>query len=73
MSEAALHSWAETTVYAVGAGGKDSPEDGDQCPVCGEPLREGERVHRVTVQAVADEWVHDKHVWRESAAGGDRG
>jgi hypothetical protein len=63
--ERSLHSWAETTVYAAGAGGKDSPEDGDTCPVCKEPLREGEQAHRVTAPALADEWIHDTHVWRE--------
>jgi hypothetical protein len=64
--EGKLHSWAETTVYPAGAGGKDSPEDGDQCPICEEPLGAGERVHRVTEDVAGDEWVHDSHVWRES-------
>lgn len=61
---AKLHGWAETTVYAAGEGGKASPEDGDTCPECGEPLREGERVHRVTERA-DNAWVHDKHVAKE--------
>lgn len=60
-----LHGWAETTVYPAGEGGKDSPEDGDQCPVCEEPLKAGERVHKVTEPVGHDEWVHEKHVTRE--------
>lgn len=60
-----LYSWAETTVYPKGDGGKDSPVDGDQCPACKEPLREGERVHRVTERFADDGWVHDRHVWKE--------
>jgi hypothetical protein len=62
---AELHSWAETTVYATGEGGKDSPEDGDTCPACKEPLREGERAHKVTEAALEGEWVHDRHIAKE--------
>jgi hypothetical protein len=69
MSEARLHSWAETTVYPVGGGGKDSPEDGDTCPICKEPLREGEQAHKVTEPFAADEWVCDRHIWREGGDG----
>jgi hypothetical protein len=61
-----LHSWAETTVYPKGEGGKDSPHDGDNCPACDGPLRAGEQVHRVTAAGFEGEWVHDEHVWRES-------
>lgn len=64
VEESKLHGWAETTVYPSGEGGKDSPEDGGQCPICGELLRAGERVHKVTEEIGCDEWVHDKHVVR---------
>lgn len=60
-----LHGWAETTVYPMGEGGKDSPEHGDTCPVCKSPLVEGERVFRVTEPALEQEWVHEKHIARE--------
>lgn len=65
MSGGDLHSWAETTVYPRGEGGADAPSHGDECPVCEEPLNEGEQAHRVT-ERDDDRWVHDQHVWRES-------
>ena len=68
MSDGDLRSWAETTVYPAGEGGEASPRDGDECPVCSEPLQEGERVHRVA--AGDEQWVHDRHVWREGSGNG---
>jgi len=66
MSDLILHSWAETTVYPAGTSNSSkAPCDGDQCPVCEEPLSEGERVHLVTESIAADKWVHDSHIWKE--------
>lgn len=61
-----LHGWAQTTVYPAGTTNPSKAVyDGDECPVCLEPMREGESVHMVTEKEFVDEWVHDRHLQKE--------
>ena len=60
-----LNAWAETTPVSDPTPGWEGAVVGTPCPICGEPLADGERCYAVTELDRVDgreQWVCGKHV-----------